>query len=349
MKEEIIKIENIKPGDRFKNYKEFCKALEITPKSGNAKASQLKVIEKHIKYKLWGREFIIEEVSEKPMIDIQKPISKKKQNIPIKYPYKFTAYIQAILMTFLIRKHSSTNTINLTSKDIYRMLGLINRKFDNSDDELAFQQKHEDINDKQISFVKHEAILKAGAIVRYALESLEKQKLIFHRKIRIIVPLEKDAEPYEASPDEIELILKIERRIMKEMGYKNITDLCLADKEEDFHKKVNAELEQYGWKMNYSTTQIIYNENNIVEALEETENELMKEELNANFCGFLEDKMKRDYYQNRIEESMETARKLWDEKPENALKKLPFEECMEKFKTISDEFIKYINTSEKTQ
>lgn len=347
MKEEIIKIENIKPGDRFKNYKEFCKALEITPKTSSSKEAQLKRISRYLKFHTYGREHIIDEVYEKPLAFTETATDiltkKKKKGRPKANPtFDFSKYIKFVLMNYLIYKSKTPGEIYLSKISIYKMLGLVNRNFNEDICEIQFLNKHEDINSTQVNYVKNQAMVKAGELLRYVLETLRDQKLIRYKDVIILIPL--DGEKYEADSDEERIVLEEQRNTLIEMGFSNSSEVFKANKHKEYYERLNQKLEKYGWKQSYSLIKIIFNKNHIFKELEETEQQLMKEELNINITGFLENKMKRDYYQNRVEETMEVAKKIWDEKPENALKRLPFEECMEKFKTISDEFIKYIST-----
>ena len=55
-----MKIKNLKDRQVIKNYKELCKVLEIEPKNGGeSKKSQVKDIERYIKYEKQGQKFII--------------------------------------------------------------------------------------------------------------------------------------------------------------------------------------------------------------------------------------------------------------------------------------------------
>jgi len=61
-----IKLESLQVGDVFKNYKELCFALGEKVKSGSAKTSQLKELERYVDYDKQGRNFIIKEIYEEP-------------------------------------------------------------------------------------------------------------------------------------------------------------------------------------------------------------------------------------------------------------------------------------------
>lgn len=62
-----MNLENIGEGQIFKSYREFCKELELKVLGGNAKLSQMKEIERHIKLRNQGYKLIVEEIYIEPL------------------------------------------------------------------------------------------------------------------------------------------------------------------------------------------------------------------------------------------------------------------------------------------
>lgn len=58
----IIKLENLKVGMFFKNYKELCKVLEVKPLSGNSKKAQMRWFALHFTLEQIGYSFTVKEI-----------------------------------------------------------------------------------------------------------------------------------------------------------------------------------------------------------------------------------------------------------------------------------------------
>ena len=62
-----MRVENLHEGQVIKNYKELCKVLDVEPKAGgSSKKSQIKDIERYIKYEKQGQKFIIIKIYDNP-------------------------------------------------------------------------------------------------------------------------------------------------------------------------------------------------------------------------------------------------------------------------------------------
>ena len=71
-----MRVENLHEGQIIKNYKELCELLEIESKNGGeSKKSQLKDIERYIKYEKQGQKFIIIEIYDEPKEKIDKRVN----------------------------------------------------------------------------------------------------------------------------------------------------------------------------------------------------------------------------------------------------------------------------------
>src|SRR5690606_38349554 len=91
-----MNIENIKVGDIFKNYKALCEALEIKAKtSGDSKVSQLKEIERYLKYSKQGHSFTIESVHNTPIRDSIK-VGGAREHLP------FSEDLELLLINLLL-------------------------------------------------------------------------------------------------------------------------------------------------------------------------------------------------------------------------------------------------------
>lgn len=66
-----MKIEKLKEGQVFKNYKVLCEALEMPFKEGNSKKSQLKDLDLYCKWEKSGQSISIKQVYDKPLTKVE--------------------------------------------------------------------------------------------------------------------------------------------------------------------------------------------------------------------------------------------------------------------------------------
>ena len=61
-----MNVNNLKIGQTIKNYKELCELLDCKINAGDSKKSQLKELERHVKYHKEGNKFIVDEIYTNP-------------------------------------------------------------------------------------------------------------------------------------------------------------------------------------------------------------------------------------------------------------------------------------------
>ena len=71
-----MKIDKLKNGQIFKNYKELCGALEIPTKVGKAKQLQMKDFERYFKYHKEGHKIVIDEL----LTEVKTKVDNRKNN-----------------------------------------------------------------------------------------------------------------------------------------------------------------------------------------------------------------------------------------------------------------------------
>ena len=160
---------NITVGTTYKNYKELCTALGITPANGCSKKKQLKEIESLLSYKKEGRAFTITEIKALPSAPIadlaslvKEANTKSKRG---KHPlyYHFSNYVQALIMQYLQYYGGSINT---SYKELGEITGLLNSNYNTYD-----------------SNTKTKVYQKVYSIVDYSLKSLQNKHLITYNRI----------------------------------------------------------------------------------------------------------------------------------------------------------------------
>ena len=64
-----MKFENLYEGQVFKNYKDLCATLEITPTDGSSKRAQFKDLDTYCEYHKEGHKIIIDEIFDTNEVD----------------------------------------------------------------------------------------------------------------------------------------------------------------------------------------------------------------------------------------------------------------------------------------
>lgn len=128
-----MKIENLKEGQVIKNYKELCKVLEIEPKNGGeSKKSQLKDIERYIKYEKQGQKFIIIKIYDNPKEKIDKRVNNKGGNNTV-----FADDIEKLILNMLSK--SKDDTVTIARGQLYKALSMCNNSSKSKDCCYSFQ------------------------------------------------------------------------------------------------------------------------------------------------------------------------------------------------------------------
>lgn len=281
-----IDTSKLEPGMKVKNYKELCELLGVKPTTGEAKKKQLNNFNKYFTYNRSGHAYIIKEILEKPVL-FSTPIprrdrrKKKPKNIYIKF-------VELILMQYLTNK-SNNGKIESTKIEIFKLLGLVNYKFNVKTYENDFIRTYKDLPNinKNLQHVKSKAYKKMDSILHTALHSLSNKRIITTMPVYYIM-LEDDYT-HEAREGEIKTILQIEYEIMQELEVREYWEIFAKDLNNKFYERFNEEINEYGWKYVNRKIKIIFNNTIIVKEIKRTELELQKMLLNEEFVEYMKE------------------------------------------------------------
>lgn len=333
-----MKIENIKPGDVFKNYKELCEALEIEPTGGNKKKANLKELLTLADYDTAGREFIIKTIYEKPMFIL---FTDEGDKSPTKFSqdergYKFTPYVTSVLLRYLIHE-SEGETAYLNRTKLYQFLGLFNENMNILEKEKAFKTSS-DITHEEFSFIKNQAYSKANEIVNNALVSLRNQRLVYDNTIVLITEL--SGTEREATTDEIREIMKIERGILDNLHLSSINQVYTSGTAvaNSYNRQYRKKLAEHGWAYAQKKIKMIFTRERIVQEISAERALLDKLQLNSNFCDSLTDKMKKQHRHKHLAFGTAPVEQIG-----TGLYLRTFEDCMNLHAAVIDEFIRYVS------
>jgi len=111
------KYKQLEDGQEIKNYKELCTILGEPIASGNSKISQLERFERYFEYHKEGNKFIIDNVYEEPLYNIDKKIV-------------YTHLIQQLVLNNLAKEYKEGNrTVILSSSKLFETLAMVNGNY----------------------------------------------------------------------------------------------------------------------------------------------------------------------------------------------------------------------------
>jgi len=283
-----IKLNNIKVGDVFKNYKELCKVLDEKVKGGDGKKYQLIDWERYFTYEKQGYKFVIKEIHNNPL---DKKDGRKIGNNVL----PFIDEMELLLINLLL--NSEDKELTISNSKLLLMLSMINPNY------LTYVNNKEQLSklvDVNINFIIDFYDV-TNSTFRSAINTvtkrLENKKLVIHEQVTMVcfvdTPVKKtitghnkiiemytydnNSNSYtyknvlpkeiyrEATSDEKELIVRLEKYIMKNnYGYDNIQDLFLAGKATSFYADVSRVLfKELNIKKAYKAHRYTFNIDNL--------------------------------------------------------------------------------------
>ncbi|NOL32667.1 hypothetical protein [Bacillus altitudinis] len=271
----IIKIEILKPGKQFKNYKVMCQELGIeVKKSSDTKKAQFRELERYCTYNKVGHLITIDQVYETPLEK-----RKRKGNNTV-----YGDIMQILILDLLAQKRNSGNLIISKSKFL-RELNLVNLNYSH-----CFKRKkalsifckvdRQVVND--FYYTTNDSFKRA---IELALKTLQNKRLII---CNTVTKVSKNGMHSLASPDEKRLILFSERSTMLSLGYTNLKSLRISKDWKEFCKKSKKLLKELGGIDFYYS------------AYEITQNDKYLKEESDKLLDFLLNKLDRQRHQNEL-------------------------------------------------
>ncbi len=264
-----------------KGYPELCDLVgESKYKSGsNQRKAQEKRWKRFINYsksEFGGRKLIITDIYDEPLPKEDKR-NLGNNNIYLKY-------IENILLRYVNRKNNKE--CYLTKNQLWLILGMINKNYKKIPYSILKNDiEYCDVKEWELNNFYMRCNSKLNNILYSALNNLQNRSLIvWNTQIMIVVPDNKNGiycNHYIASDSEIKKILAVERKVLKDMGFESKRHVMCKMKMPQFYEKVNSLLyDLYGWKRKYERIKILFNKNDIKEALQQDDYRLQMMLLN---------------------------------------------------------------------
>ena len=259
-----------KEDNTIKNYKIMCQLIGEEECTGNSKKAQINRWKRYFEFHKEGQKFVIDEIYDEPFPTDD--ARKRREGLYVKY-------IELLLLEFLSKQVDYK--VTLGNKEMYRILGMTNDRYDirnrmgstkaneilrqtimNNEDKFAFTNSPK-ISNFDINNFYFRAEQKLNRILYSALRSMKDRFLIDYKKVNIIVEYNEDDSQHldyrESNAYEDKIILEAKNKIIKEMGYDNMTEIMLRYKCDDFYEKFNEYIKvEYGWEKCYPQLRVVY-------------------------------------------------------------------------------------------
>lgn len=313
-----------------KNYKEMCRILRQEVCGGDSKKAQLKEWARYFLWEKKGQKFIILDIYDSPL---SKEDGRQNKNI-------YVQYIGVILIKILSKQRSSKTPFYITTNQMWKLLGMINNNYKN----ISLDDLNDRITDYKVSSFDMKKFYqrcnqRLRDILFSSLNRLEDRALIRYEIETVIVFYDGEETVFlPANDQQKKMILKSERKVLKDMGLESKQHAYAKFKETEFFERVNAYLQEwYGWEYTFNRIKINYNKSDVLETVREDEMKLKNdfEEIKLQRLG-LNDRVIEALYKN-AQTIMDNRHKKADEEYQKALDKY-----MDEYKvigTIPDSFL----------
>lgn len=234
-----MKVSNLVVGQILKNYKELCGVLEIEPKSGNTKLSQLKELERHCKYHKEGNKFIIDEIfsEAKEKMDKRREGNNNERAKAIRYLLvNLLNSYKNDYETVAFSKYQLLKRLNLINNDNYKNAKLNRKEYAESLEvsELAVNECMELVDNYSINAIKK------------AIETLRRNSTLLYKYSYTYV-IKEGTQYYtiHCGEGEEKLILEAEKEVMEQMNIRSKQKIYEFGRWDEFKYKVKEKLKCY--------------------------------------------------------------------------------------------------------
>lgn len=227
-----MKINNLTVGQKIKNYKELCKVLEIEEKKGNSKNAQLKELATYCEYTKSGHQITIQEIYDVPKI---KEDNRGKSEGTAKSRSIYSNLVQLMITDLLAQ---CKGHISISRNKLLKEIGVINDNYSTCGLNVKKLSRYLDFMEEKTiyDFFNINNGSFKGVIDTALNKLMEKRVIIYHTVYKVSV----EGEYFNRNADRTEenIIMKCEKEVIEELGYKTIGDVRNSKHWKIFRNKV---------------------------------------------------------------------------------------------------------------
>lgn len=302
--------ETLAEGMIIKNYKEMCKMLNEEEKGGKSKQLQLEDWRRFFEYEKDGQKFNITDIFLTPL---EKSDNRGKSEGSRCNNSVYIKFIEILLLYMLYKKNN--NPLVCTKNYLLLSLGMVDDNYI-SNDYRKYLIKNNKFNRREIHEFDLRSYTILDRILFSALNSLKNRFLItWNQELHYVIEnIYGDDVDVVASNIDEEIYLTAKYDIAREIGieegdrdkYDKLRDIFFHNKSELFYAKLKEKLfQEHGWKYTCIQYRIIFNKDNVEDAIPRTEKQLKKlmqknkNELNEKIIEALNNNAKSKYLSNQ--------------------------------------------------
>ncbi|EPB8173210.1 hypothetical protein ACRTAL_002387 [Clostridium perfringens] len=227
-----MNIKNLTEGMEIKNYKELCNILEIKVTDGNSKKKQLNELTTYCKYEKIGRKFIIKEIYDKQIINLDTIAGNNK----------YIKTLSNIIIEYLYNNPKQIKEIPLSK--LFVLLGITNNNYNSANYYRKELSQLYDIRLASIYYFYSNTKTEFKRIIERCLNNLKNRRVLNWYKV-IMIKDENTKQIYKADKETEKFIIDTEKETLKYLKCNNMYEII-----KDKHK-----LKEF--------TDIVYKETNI--------------------------------------------------------------------------------------
>lgn len=341
--------ENLCEGLIIKSYRALAELLGEKVLGGNSKIAQTTNWKRYFEHEKEGNKFIITKVYDEPS-HITEGKSVGNNTVYVKY-------IETLLLHILSQQKDKSIICN--KKYLLLTLGITNKKYTDKNTRKMLI-KNKTFTSKEINDFDSRAYQIIDNILNNALKSLQRRCLLNWRKelhYEMIDEYTNETITGVATDDEVIGYTSAKYEALKELGleegkpdkYDELRDIYFYNKSDKFYKLLTDKLyDLYSWDKTYIMYHIMYDKENVVDAIPRTESQLnkleQKLELNSRVVNAL-NKSANTKYENMVQkyykEYDEIFNAILDEVSfEDKTIIHPYSDYIEKQQQIAEELIR---------
>jgi hypothetical protein len=213
-----MKIEKLSAGQIIKNYKELCLELEMEIKSSkDTKNAQFKELARFCKYSRSGNKFIIEEIYDSPLpkVDNRGKSEGSRNNNNV-----YGESIQLLISDLLAQ--CKNGHLSISRGKLLFLINMINENYRVCGENVKKLSKYADIEESIIYDFYNTNNSNFKSAVETALKQLMDKRIIWFDTITKVYDTEKDTHR-SATAKEKEIILDYEKKVLDDLGYKQVS------------------------------------------------------------------------------------------------------------------------------
>lgn len=258
-----MEINKLYVGQSFKNYKEMCLELGMEiKKSVDTKNAQFNELARFCKFSKMGHKITIDEVYEIPLPKVE---NRGKDSI-------YGNLIQLLITDLLAQCNGH---VSISRNKLMTTIGMVNCNYGECKELIQKLAKYTNIDEKVIYDFYNTSSSSFKSVIETALKSLMDKRVIMYNKIIKV----SDKDTYStrtAKETELNLIMDIERTILEQLGYKQISAVRMSKDWKNFKIKTTKLLhERSNIDFYFTAYDITIHEKYIVEERNELVNLLL--------------------------------------------------------------------------